>query len=327
MSRAKLCRNLDINFVECYNLNGIFPTNKAKKEVQMRKRRFGDRRDGRLLRTLPPMNRLSPFIMKNRIGSQNLFRIEVDIAEVERYIHQKRKEGLNNFGILHMLLAGYVRTVSQRPGINRFIAGQKIFARNTIDVIMTIKMEMSLNAEETEIKITFSPDDTAEDIYRKFQEVIERERPSGEKQQESNFEKTARVLNYIPSLILRLVVSFLNFLDYFGWLPKFLTDLSPFHGSLVITSMGSLGIPPVFHHLYDFGNAPIFISYGSKMHVNELQADGSVIKRKKLPLTIVTDERICDGHYYASAIKYLLQTLKHPECLDLSPETIVSDID
>lgn len=293
----------------------------------MRKRRFGDRRDGRLLRTLPPMSKVAPFIMKNRIGSQNLIRMEADMAGMERYIHQKRREGLVNFGVLHLLLAGYVRTVSQRPGINRFIGGQKIYARNNIEVIMAIKMDMSLNADETEIKIIFDPRDTAEDVYRKFQEVIERERPKDKKQEESAFDKTARILNYIPALVLRFVVATLNFLDYFGWIPKFLTDLSPFHGSLVITSMGSLGIPPIFHHLYDFGNAPLFLSYGSKTHVNELQADGSVVRRKRLPFTIVTDERICDGHYYASAIKYLLQVLKQPECLDVPPQSVIDDIE
>lgn len=293
----------------------------------MRKKRFGDRRDGRLLRTLPPMNKVAPFIMKDRIGSQNLIRMQADMAAMERYIHQKRREGLENFGVLHLLLAGYVRVVSQRPGINRFIGGQKIFARNNIEVIMAIKMDMSLNAQETEIKVIFDPHDTAEDVYRKFQEVLERERPKETKGEESDFDKTARILNHIPALVLRFVVSFLNFLDYFGWIPRFLTDLSPFHGSLVITSMGSLGIPPVYHHLYDFGNAPLFIAYGSKEHSYETQADGTVVRKKQLPFTIVTDERICDGHYYASAIKYLLRILRSPECLDTPPETVIEDID
>ena len=293
----------------------------------MKKKRFGDRRDGRLLRTLPPMFKVVPFIMKDRIGSQNLIPLQVEMSAMERYIHQKRREGLENFGVLHLLLAGYVRTVSQRPGINRFIGGQKVYARNTIDAIMTIKMEMALNAEETEIKITFDPHDTAEDVYRRFQEVIERERPKDRSKSESAVDKAARILNYIPALVLRSVVGFLKFLDYFGWLPKFLTDLSPFHGSLVITSMGSLGIPPIFHHLYDFGTAPLFISYGAKKHVNELQPDGTVERKKVLPFTVTTDERICDGHYYASAIKYMMQILKNPECLDIPPATVVEDID
>lgn len=293
----------------------------------MQKKRFGDRRDGRLLRTLPPMSRVAPFIMKERVGSQNLIPMRVDMTAMERYIHQKRREGLENFGVLHLLLAGYVRVVSQRPGINRFVSGQKIFARNNIEVIMAIKMDMSLNAEETEIKIVFEPTDTAEDVYRKFKEVIERERPAGEKTEESNFDKTARILTHIPSLVLRFVVGVLRCMDYFGWLPKFLTDLSPFHGSLVITSMGSLGIPPVFHHLYDFGNAPVFISYGSKVHSHEVQSDGTVATKKVLPFTVVTDERICDGHYYASAFKYLLWIFNNPQCLDLPPEEVINDIE
>ena len=42
---------------------------------------------------------------------------------------------------------------------------------------------------------------------------------------------------------------------------------------------------------------------------------------------VVTDERICDGFYYASAFKQMMRYVNHPENLDLIPETVVEDID
>ena len=44
------------------------------------------------------------------------------------------------------LVASYVRTVSQRPGINRFIRGQRVHARNCIEVMLTIKKEIALDS-------------------------------------------------------------------------------------------------------------------------------------------------------------------------------------
>ena len=128
-------------------------------------------------------------------------------------------------------------------------------------------------------------------------------------------------------MLLKFTVWLLKFLDYFGLLPKFLVELSPFHGSLFFTSMGSLGIPPIYHHLYDFGNLPVFGSFGCKRRALEVEEDGSVVQRKYLDVKFVLDERIVDGYYYAAFFKHYRAILRHPELLDLEPEELVQDID
>ena len=119
----------------------------------------------------------------------------------------------------------------------------------------------------------------------------------------------------------------LHFLDYIGRLPKALLNVSPFHGSMIITSMGSLGIPAIYHHLYDFGNLPIFISYGSIFSADAIKRDGTRERHHFVTLKVVTDERICDGYYYASAFKRLKRYLQHPEILDETLESVVEDVD
>ena len=121
-------------------------------------------------------------------------------------------------------------------------------------------------------------------------------------------------------------VKFLKWLDYHGWIPRFLTLLSPFHGSLVITSMASLGINPIHHHLYNFGNVPVFIAFSAIRRENVLTKDGSVSNVRYLDLTFSTDDRICDGHYYSVGFHELRKYLKNPHLLDLPPEKVVDDI-
>jgi hypothetical protein len=116
-------------------------------------------------------------------------------------------------------------------------------------------------------------------------------------------------------------------MDYFGWLPRFLTDLSPFHGSMIITSMGSLGIRPIYHHIYDFGNLPVFIAYGVKYFRMVPNANGEMIKKKYIDLKVVTDERICDGYYYATVFKNLKKIFDDPTVLDTPPAEVKEDID
>lgn len=293
--------------------------------MQKRKKRLGDRNDGYCVRSLSPMSYVVPFIMKTRNDASNLFSSTVEMGRIDNYIRKKRKEdGMAGFGFLHVILAAYVRMLSQKPALNRFVAGQRIFQREDITVSMMVKKSMELNAQESAVKVYFDPEDTADDIYRKLNEVVEIARQEGD----SNFfDKVARVVSYMPSLIFRFFMGVINFLDYFGLLPRFLNKVSPFHCSLFITNLGSLGIPPIYHHLYNFGNCPIFLSFGAKRNVLETQKDGSVEKHKYIDYTIVCDERITDGHYYANALKYFDWLLRHPDVLDEKPEEVVPDVD
>ena len=100
-----------------------------------------------------------------------------------------------------------------------------------------------------------------------------------------------------------------------------------FHGSLFFTSMGSLGIQPIYHHLYDFGNLPVFGAFGCKRRAMEVQEDGTVVQKKYIDVKFVLDERIVDGYYYAVFFKHYRSLLRHPEILDNPPEEIVRDID
>lgn len=290
-----------------------------------RKRRLGDRCDGYRLRSLQPMSKVSPYIMPNRSGASVYFHESIEITEAENYIRKKRNQGLRGFGMMHLLLAAYVRVISQRPAANRFISGQRIYSHDEdIVVALTIKRDMTLEAEETIVKMHFTPTDTADDVYNKLQILIEENR---EENPDSNFDNTAKIFNYIPGLLLKHAVWLLKVLDYFGLMPKSLVEVSPFHGSMFITSMGSLGIPPVFHHLYDFGNIPVFLSFGAKYKQTELKQDGTPVQRKYIDYNIVCDERICDGFYLASSFKLFKTYFRNPHVLDEKPGTVVHDVD
>lgn len=284
---------------------------------------WGDRIDGRRIRTAPAMEQITAYFMPNRNGANNMFEESVEITELERYVRRKRREGLSNFGMSHVIMAAYVRTVAKYPALNRFIAGQKIYSRGEdIALCMTVKREMRTDAPDSVIKVHLHPADTAADVYRKFHVQVEKAKDEMENTAADN---TANYFMMIPSLVLKFVMWLLKTLDYFGLVPAFLLEVSPFHGSVYFTSMGSLGIKPVYHHLYDFGTVPAFCAFGRKRRAEEIK-DGEIVERKYVDLKFNLDERICDGFYYANVIKYFLRLLSRPEVLDEIPETIEADI-
>ena len=137
-----------------------------------RKKRLGDRYDGRRLRTIPPMSALMPYLMKVRADSQNQFEDTIDITHIENYLAEKKKEGYTDMGLLHIIIAAYVRAVAERPALNRFIAGQRIFHRDKLECLMTIKKDMTLESPDTCIKVEFDPRDNIYNVYKKFQKAV-----------------------------------------------------------------------------------------------------------------------------------------------------------
>ena len=287
---------------------------------------WGDRNDGRKIRTLEPMAQITAFFQVERNTCSNMFEESFEITHVERYIRQKRREGLSDFGLTHVLLAAYVRGLCKYPQLNRFISGQKVYSRGEdIQYCMVVKKEMTVESPDTSIKVHLNRRDTAEDVYHKLNTAIAEVKKSQEL--DSSLDHLISYLNLIPSVVLKFVVWLLKLLDYFGMLPKFLVELSPFHGSLFFTSMGSLGIRPIYHHLYDFGNLPVFGAFGCKRRALEVQEDGSIVQKKYLDVKFVLDERIVDGYYYAAFFKHYRSLLRHPEQFDIPPEEILPDID
>ena len=287
------------------------------------RRRFGDRKDGRLLRSLPAYTTFTPYIMATRNDALNFYEESMEVTEVDRRLRRLRVDGYKGIGILHFMIAAYLRLVSMLPGLNRYVAGRRIYAANDITVVMTIKRALTIDATETSIKVHFEPTDTIFDVYRKMNEKIEEVKASEE---HNNTEDVAEALSRLPRFILRFVIAVLRMMDYFGWLPESLVEASPFHGSLIVTDLGSLRIKPVFHHIYNFGTLPVFIAFGAKHHVYELDRHGNMVDRKYVDCKFTIDERTADGHYWAQAFQAWRYIFQHPEILEQPPTRIVEDV-
>ena len=206
-----------------------------------------------------------------------------------------------------------VRTISQKPGLNRFVAGQKIYARNEILISFVMKKEFNEESPETTLKVRFNADDTFMDVVRKVNKAIEENRDPDTK---NDTDKLAKLIMAIPGQLVRFLVWVLRCLDYIGLMPKIINRLSPFHTSVFITDLGSIGIQPVYHHLYDFGTTSSFVAFGIKMKEKVIGVDNKILNKKYVRVCVVTDERIVDGHYFATAFKLYRNLIKRPEVLD-----------
>lgn len=276
---------------------------------------FGHRSDGRKIKTLPAFFKVIPSVMLERNDSQVLYKQDIPIKYLDEYIDNKAKDGIK-IAYMHIIYAAIVRVIAERPRLNRFVMNGTTYARNKIYVSLAIKKNLTDDGVETTTKIEYQGKETIFDIKQKLDAIIEQNK---EVEANNETDKLAKTLGLIPTGLIRVAVKFLKFLDRHGLLPKAIIKASPFHTSVFLTNVGSLGIDTIYHHLYNFGTTSMFFSMGKKKK-SFIYEDEEIKEEKCITLAFVGDERICDGFYYANSFKSLFRYLKKPELLETAPD-------
>lgn len=285
---------------------------------------FGKRPDGRLVRDLDPMQKIMPYIMKTRTDSMNMYEDTFDCKPMDMYIKAKAEEGLK-INYMHIIIAGMVRLIALRPQLNRFCVNGKIYTRHKIWVSFVVHPKLDDGSTGTTIKLCFEGTETILEVAEKVNEAIAKETIN--RTGENGTDKLMRVLmNVIPGPFIKLVVNTLLWMDKHNLLPKKIIELSPFHTSFFITNLKSLGINHIYHHVYEFGTTGLFLAMGKEQRVPAVQQGEEIVVRKQLGWGMVSDERFCDGLYFALSLRQLRKYMANPAILEKPLEAKVEDI-
>lgn len=277
------------------------------------------RADGYRVRTNDAMYELVPYIMPYRYDASNSVTVDIDLDLMQDYIRKCRKKGIN-MSHMSIIIAGALRIASQNPFLNRFVMNRKIYARNHFCVsFVTLQPGKT---SDTVNKLYFNLDDDIFTVNRKVQEAIERtQQPTSQ----NALDKLMASLVRLPFLV-GAAVGVLKLVDKYFTLPFSIINASPFHTSLFITNLASIRTNAIYHHLYEFGTTGIFISMGQPE--KKIEKNGETVDETKImPLGIVTDERIANGHYYGRCFRELNRYYRNPELLEIPPEQVVKDPD
>lgn len=272
---------------------------------------FGHRSDGRKLKTVPPFFKVIPNIMLERADSQVYYKQDIILKDLDSYITKKAQEGIK-LSYMNIIYAAIVRIIAERPYLNRFAMNGSLYARNKIFVSLAIKKNFSDEGQETTIKLPFNGTENIFEIKEKLDNAIENNKDSSTV---NSTDTVAGSLSLIPNSLIRKAVKLLAFLDRHGCMPKAIISASPFHTSVFLTNVGSLGIDSIYHHLYNFGTTSMFFAMGKKKK-SYIYDEDEMHEEKCITIAFVGDERICDGYYYATSFKMLSKYLKKPELLE-----------
>lgn len=274
---------------------------------------FGKRKDGRVVHNIEPFQKIVPYIMRTRTDSMNMFEELIPCEELDEYIVAKKAEGIT-VNYMHILIAAFVRTVAMRPQLNRFVVRGKVFTRPKIWVSFVVHPTLKDESAGTTVKLCFEGTETIYQIIDKIDEAVKREQDKAKNKNETD--KLASRIMSLPSFLIRSVVNFLIFLDRHNALPQAVINASPFHTTFFITNMKSLGINPIYHHVYEFGTTGLFLAMGKEKKIPVVNDNEEIVVGKRMGLNVVTDERFCDGLYFARSFRLVKKMLANPSVLE-----------
>ena len=266
---------------------------------------FGRRPDGQLVRDAAPIRRFLPFVSPRRsealVYLEQKVNVDAALALVEA-LNADRPPEAGRITLFHLVLRALAQMLADRPRVNRFVAGDRLWQRDGVWLSFSAKQQFSEQAPILTLKRRFEPDEPlvamADDVLRRL--GVGR---SGEK---STSDKEMGLLLRLPPFLVRFVMGAARLADRLGVLPRSMIDSDPLYASAFVANLGSLGIERAFHHLWEWGNCPIFLVMGRITPGPTGQ---------ELMLCWSYDERIADGFYAMTGLTRVKLLLEEPERL------------
>ena len=276
------------------------------------------RADGKLLRHTDPMYRLAAHIMTKRSDSMNNITLDIPLEPIEKYIRQKKKEGIH-MSHMAVILSAFNRTLCDFPALNRFVVNKRVYTRNEIAIGMVVLR--AGGDGKTMSKIYLQPEDTIFDVEDRIQKYVADNR---DVEGNNATDKLINTLVNIPGLM-RVAVSLLKWMDWHNLLPKAIIHASPMHNTMVFTNLASIRTNHIHHHAYDFGTTSLVMAAGNAREVPRRTRDGEIIHERCLPLGLVMDERIATGYYFSQAFRKMKEYFKNPALMEEPPAQVLQD--
>lgn len=279
-----------------------------------RKRQRGDRRDARWVH-VPGLQTVMANIMPNRADSEVYLNDVIDATELVKFLERKNAEHPDyKTTVFHAFVVGVARMIKERPLMNRYISGRRTYERYDITLSFIAKRRFADGAEEALLTVTTRDEDTLDSVSRHIFGDVTKTRKSehstdGIDQWIDRFAKIPRIFS-IP------VFRIIRWMDFWGIMPKALTEGDTNYSTVLLSNLGSIGCPSVYHHLNNYGTNSIVITLGTLHKEELLMPDGTRDLRDVIDFGATLDERIADGFYFARSLKLVKYIFAHPELLD-----------
>ncbi len=279
-----------------------------------RKRRWGDRRDARRVKA-NGLQTVMANIMPNRADCEVYLHDVIDATELIKFLEKKNAEHPDyKTTVFHAFVVGVARMIKERPLMNRYISGRRFYERYDITLSFIAKRRFADGADEALLTVTARDEDTLDTVSRHIYGDVTKTRKS--EHSTDGIDVWIDRFAKIPRILSMAVFRIIRWLDFWGIMPKALTEGDTNYSTVLLSNLGSIGCPSVYHHLNNYGTNSIMITLGTLHKEELLMPDGTHELRDVIDFGATLDERIADGFYFARSLKLVKHIFAHPELLD-----------
>lgn len=266
---------------------------------------FGKRPDGTQIRDLSRVRAFMPFVSPRRNDANVLFKTEIEVDEALAFIERfnEGRDPERQATLFHLYLRSLALVMRDRPSINRFVAGGRLWQRNHVAITFAAKQSLEDGAPLKTVKRIFPEEESLADMVDAITGSVRRRR-SGEVTQS---DKEINLALLFPVFVTRIIVWLLDRANHLHLLPKSVIDEDPLFTSVFVANLGSVGLDAGYHHLWEYGTCSHFAVVG-RIHP---RADG----KRVINVLYNYDERVEDGLYAATTLSLIKERVEKPESL------------
>ena len=277
-------------------------------------KKWGDRRDGKLLRDIDSMHYIMPLMYPNRCDNEAFVSEQIDLTRANAYLAKKNADNPEyRYNLFQLIVTALLKTITLRPKMNYFIANYNMYERNEVSAAFTIKKIFADNGGEALAFLHSKPTDTLDTVHDEIYRQVSFCREDGNKDPST---ESMDMLQKLPLFLKKWIGRGARFLDRRGWMPKSVVATDPYQSSCVIANLGSIKLHSGYHHLTNWGTTSVMCIIGEKKPRPFYDELGNVEMRDSVDLGLTIDERVADGYYYSGTIRLLRHLLENPELLE-----------
>jgi len=211
--------------------------------------------------------------------------------------------------LFHLLLHGMASVLHERERLNRFTIGHRTYQRTGVFLSFAAKKGMTDAAPLATVKRRFAPGESFGALVTDLTSHVSDARSHAP----SAMDKELRILLALPAFLLAAIIALSRWLYAWGLAPRSLIDTDPMYASAFVANLGSIKIDAAYHHLFEHGTCPLFVTIGQIAQVPYVDGDRvAPTPRPEITLRYTFDERVEDGLYCARSLQLLKQRVEDP---------------
>jgi pyruvate/2-oxoglutarate dehydrogenase complex dihydrolipoamide acyltransferase (E2) component len=234
--------------------------------------------------------------------------LELDVARALAYLEKERARTGLKLTFTHLAGKAVAATLARHPQLNSVLRFGRLYQRRDVDVFFQVASDAG-GKDLSGLTIRNADRKSIAQIATEMQQNAVMIREKGD----PAFRQVKRTMGAFPGFLARTLLNLTGFILYTlnVWTPILGAPRDAF-GSVMVTSIGSLGLDMGLAPLVPYSRVPVVIAVGA-VRETPVVRDGKIVVGQVARLCATFDHRVIDGVHASQMVRTLQAIFADPE--------------